>query len=220
MPRARPTRPTKRMRRPPSPPSIPPRPIRRNRVTCAPKRPAHCLPRTSQSHPRGGRKRAETQEPNGPRLAVLPSNGREPPPRFANSGICGGRVTRRWLLSAGSRRGIAPRHEANREHASADRGANRGTESSGGGAVSISRRFVDALPAETQIMLAPQIEADQAKDEARRIQRRGKCQPTGRPRKPRLTDAEAEESRAGRRCYMRDLMRVKREAVSKISRAP
>lgn len=87
--------------------------------------------------------------------------------------------------------------------------------------MSISRQFLDALPAETQALLAPQLEADQAKIKARRIQRRGKREPTGRPRgRPRLTPPEAEESRVSRRCYMRNLMRVKREAVSKKSRAP
>ena len=54
----------------------------------------------------------------------------------------------------------------------------------------MSIRFFDlvaALPAEAQTMLAPEVAAVKAEIEARRKQRRGKCQPAGRPRgRPRI----------------------------------
>jgi hypothetical protein len=92
--------------------------------------------------------------------------------------------------------------------------------------VSIARRFVDLVseqfPEDTETaltFLAPEIDRLREKEQARKVQRRGNRQPTGKPRgRPALTAEKAAESKERRRAYMRELMRWKRaEALAKNS---
>ena len=66
-------------------------------------------------------------------------------------------------------------------------------------------------PSAAMIALAPEIAAYKAKDEKRRLQRDGNREPTGNPRgRPRLTEAEATESKARRRADQAAWLAAKR----------
>jgi hypothetical protein len=65
-------------------------------------------------------------------------------------------------------------------------------------------------PATAAVVQAPEIAARAEKAAKRRIQRNGNREPTSKSLgRPKLTEAQAEESKAKRRAYMRDLMRRK-----------
>jgi hypothetical protein len=83
--------------------------------------------------------------------------------------------------------------------------------------VSISRQFIELVseqfddPETALACLRPEIDALRGKEQARKIQRRGNRQSTGKPRgRPRLSPEKQVESKERRRAYMRELMRRKR----------
>jgi hypothetical protein len=83
--------------------------------------------------------------------------------------------------------------------------------------VSISRQFIEAVtqifdaPETALACLKPEIDLLREKEQARKIQRRGNRQSTGKPRgRPRLSPEKQAESNERRRELHRVWMRVKR----------